>query len=91
MKLIYLLPLLLVGCSTLPQPSVVTRTEYVIKAAPQEMYTLDNPVTDGDFTTQKGIADWIVKSEARMFQCEDKLNALQIYFSSTSAKDSGAQ
>jgi hypothetical protein len=65
-----------------PDPSVVTRTEYVVRQAPADMYQLPPQVVnlDTNKATQKEIAKWIATSEDRNNTLERMIQALQVYF-----------
>lgn len=77
--LLLLLVAVLSACSTV-QPQVVTKTEYIRKQAPAEMYELTPAPTTADLTTQKGVALWIVDTENALNECKIKIDALRGYF-----------
>ena len=84
-KILLFSVLLLAGCQlcpTQPEPSVVVKTEYIVRQAPDDMYALPPQVTtlDVNNATQKDIAIWITDSESRTNTLETMIKALQIYF-----------
>lgn len=87
MRALILVPMVLIlsgfgSCQTKPDPSVVTRTEYVVRQAPDSMYKLPPQVTaiDVDTASQREVSIWITDSEERTLKLEQMLGALKIFF-----------
>jgi hypothetical protein len=78
-----ILSLSLIGCSTAPligsTPSIIVQYKYVSAPIPEEFLVIPAPVQALDLTnaTQKSVADWLVRSEYRTKDLEDKLKLLK--------------
>lgn len=76
--LIALLAILLVGCAVQApdvKPSIIIQDRYVASPIPDALLVIPPQVSPLDLSTatQKSVADWLVRSEARTQDLEEKL------------------
>lgn len=72
---------LLSACETNP-PKIIVEKEYVIRKAPDNLKKIPDYPLSIDITTanQIDLANWILLSEERQWQLENKINELILFY-----------